>query len=146
VRVRCWWILAAVAGGCAGSTEEFQPALSFLSPADGATVPAGELQVSIVVEEFELVPPSVAAADPARGGPALPLLLLPASARAHDEEGVPSGYCDLRLDGVSVASLDSTQLTLTVEAGAHTLEGELRFADGDPLDPPVAASVAFTAE
>ncbi len=140
-----WWLALGLVG-CAGGSEEeeFHPSLSFLSPAEGATVPAGELQVSIVVDDFELVPSTVAAAAPPVGG--LPLWLLPSVALAHDEEGVPSGVCELRLDGAVVGTMDGTQLAITVAAGAHELEGELLYADGDALEEPVVASVSFTAE
>lgn len=123
------------------SIYRYHPTLAFLSPDEGETVPVGDLQVSIVVEDFELVAPE---GTVARVG-ALPLWLLPALAAAHDEEGVPSGYCELSLDGAVVGQLDTTQLTIPIGAGPHTLEGRLHYADGDELAEPVTASVSFTA-
>jgi hypothetical protein len=141
------WIVAAVTlAACSGGDEDvetFAPALEFLSPADGGTVPAGDVQVSIVVTDFDLVAPETTA----RLAPVLPLALLEATALAHDEEGKPSGYVELTLDGAVAGTMDATQFTLVgVTAGPHDLVGELLFADGDPLEDPVIVPIAFTAE
>jgi hypothetical protein len=112
--------------GCSEKEETYTPALSFLQPKDGATVPAGDLAVSIVVEDFELVPPE---------------------GLAHDEQGIPAGYCSLTLDEQAVADVSSPRGTVSgLTAGPHVLVGELRYADGDALQPPVAVAVSFTAE
>jgi hypothetical protein len=112
--------------------------LSFLAPADGATVPAGDVTVSIIVEDFVLVD-HVARPSPLS-------LFVPAAWADADEDGVPAGHCVLSLDGAEVAQMAETQLVLTVGPGAHTLDGELRYEDDDPLDPRVTASVSFTAQ
>ncbi|MEQ1503570.1 MAG: hypothetical protein ABMB14_15135 [Myxococcota bacterium] len=146
--------------GCAGDDEastpgDFSPTLEFLAPADGASVAAaaGEVKVSIVVEDFALTAPDAQARATSpldRSGLGSPgplwLSLLP-QALAHNEGGLPRGYCELSLDGSVVADLDATQYTLTeVATGSHELTGQLLFADGDPLDPPVSVTVTFTAE
>ncbi len=142
-----WFLIAPlvlVACGGDADTAVYTPAVSFLAPVADSTVTAGEIAVTIVVDDFALVPPETASRAPAPVP--LPLRLLVASAEAHDEEGIPSGYCALALDDVAVADLSDTQGTVTVAAGAHTLSCDLMFADGDALEPAVSASVAFTAE
>lgn len=142
-----WIVLGVVMVACSGEKEEepdFTPALEFLSPADGDTVDAGDVQVSIIVTDFELSPPeSTASVTPLP----LPLLLLEPSALAHNEHGTPKGYVELTLDGTAVGQMDGTQLTVPgVTAGAHELVGELVYADGDPLEEPVVVTIGFTAE
>ena len=120
------------------------PTLSFLAPADGATVAAGTVDVTIIVENMTLEEPG---ADEARatGGPLL-WLLPGGEARAHNE-GTTEGYAELSLDGSVVEDMYSTQTQLAdVAAGAHTLGCELYYADGDALEPPVTAEISFTAE
>jgi hypothetical protein len=123
---------------CSGGAAE-TPAVSFLSPADGATVPAGDVAVSVVVEHFALEQ------DTARLVPWLSVWT-PSVAYAHSE-GEAAGFVRFSLDDVAVGDVYDTQYTLTaVEAGAHTATAELVYADGDALEPPVSASVAFSAE
>jgi hypothetical protein len=121
----------------------FDPTVSFLAPDDGATVPAGDVAVTIVVDDFELSAPTATA----RWRPVSPLWLFVPVAEAHPEEGIPTGYCELSLDGVKQADLIETQYTLTgVAAGSHTLTCELYYVDGDEVEPPVSATISFTAE
>jgi hypothetical protein len=71
---------------------------------------------------------------------------MPAVAFAHNE-GEAKGFVRFSLDDAALDDVYDTQYTLTaVAAGAHTVEAELYFADGDALEPPVSASVSFTAE
>lgn len=122
------------------------PELSFLSPEADSIVEAGDVAVSLVVEHFVLVEPVASRdsrADRAFG--ALFDALIPPAA-AHNEEGTPEGFISLSLDGSEVMSTGSTQATVSVtDAGEHTLEAELFYTDGDALEPPVSASVSFTA-
>jgi len=141
------WMAGLLLAGCSGGegeeTVEYHPSLEFLDPQDQASVVAGDLQVSVVVEDFELTGPAAGAAV----APSVPVLwLAPAVAFAHDGEGLPSGYVELRLDGAVVATMDSTQATIQVAVGTHTLEGELRYADGDALEEPVVATISISAE
>lgn len=122
----------------------YNPTVSFLSPAEDASVAAGDVSVSIVVDDFVLTGP----ADEARVAypPSVPLWLLVNTAEAHNEEGMPAGYAELALDGVVVAQLSETQDTLpAVAAGEHDLTATLFFADGDDIGAEVA-TVHFTAE
>lgn len=135
--------LALTLLACAGDTDEpaLIPHLEFVAPQDGETVAAGDVQVSLSVEHFAFTEPTFSTRFD-------PTLLLPvASAWAHGEgeHGEPAGFVQLRLDGVVVADLTSTQHTLTdVAAGPHTLDAALYYADGDDLG--VTAAVTFTAE
>lgn len=139
-------LLAPLLVACSGDTDTavYTPSVSFLAPVADSTVTAGEIAVTLVVDDFELTAPETASRAPSPVP--LPLRLFVASAEAHNEAGMPAGYCALALDDVAVANLSETQGTVTVAAGAHTLSCELMFADGDALEPAVSASVAFTAE
>lgn len=137
-------LLALLACGDEGEEGPI-PTLTFLSPEEGEVISGDTVQVSILVEDFSLVAAEAARSpSPQPMGPLL-LLAIP-SARAHSAEGeLAEGFCRLTLDGVDVADLDSTQFELTgVAPGAHSLEGQLFFADGDAYEPVVVASVSFT--
>lgn len=138
-------VLALGLVACSGdeATEPtFHPTLTFLSPEEGGTVAAGDVTVSVVVEDFELTAPETAARAVSPAG-----WWWVSAALAHDEEGIPSGYVALSLDGGAELVQDEAIGTLAgVAAGAHTLDAALRFADGDELEPPVEVSVSFTAE
>lgn len=133
--------LAACAGKDEESTEE-TPTVSFLAPEEGATVTAGTVDVSLVVAHMTLEDPGATAAAPS---PILDWLLPGRPARAHNE-GEAEGYAELRLDGAAAATVYETQAQIEgVEAGEHSLEVELFYSDGDALEPPVTATVSFTA-
>jgi hypothetical protein len=130
--------------GCHGEDVVYTPSVMFLAPAADATLPSGDVDVSIVVDDFDLTAPETAARAPALVP--FPLRLVIPTAEAHSEGGLPAGYCALELDDVEVAQLVQTQASVAVGPGEHTLSCALTYADGDPLEPPVAASVTFTAE
>ncbi len=148
-------LLAACVGlvACSGSGDSsdtapvFHPSLTFLTPLDGETEPTGDLGVSMVISEFNLVDPSTARADElVPAGAPLTLTLLSGTAWAHNAAGTPAGYCELTYDGTLFADLAATTTTLPgVTAGPHTLEAHLLYADGHPLDPDIDVSIAFTA-
>jgi len=119
--------------------EEIEPAtLSFLTPADGEAVAAGDVDVSLVVENFALVAPT------AKRG--IRFLGFYPTAWAHNDD-LPQGTISLVLDGGAATSLTATTTTLAgLAAGSHTLSAELLYEDGDSLEPPVTATVTFTAE
>lgn len=97
--------------------------LSFLAPEDGAVVPVGDVDVSVIVEGFTLTSP------------------------AKHNEGAPEGYILVTLDGAEVDQVGDTQFVVTLDAaGAHTIGAALRYADGDALDPAVSAEISVTAE
>lgn len=120
-----------------GPVEPERPTVQILAPADGATVPAGDVAVSIVVAHLTLTD-AVSRADLWSPIPA---------AYAHEGEGEHTGTAMVRLDGVDVEAILTTQYRLTgVAAGAHTLEVELLDDGTAPFDPAVKATAAFTAE
>lgn len=141
------WLMVLLAG-CSGGKEEpaETPELSILEPAEGATVAAGEVAVSLVVEHFSLVEPGVASLSRPAGFDWSWLSLIPA-AHAHEDEQTPEGWVALTLDGADAGSVGATVYTLTdVAAGSHTLTAQLVHEDGEPLEPPITATVTFTAE
>ncbi|MDP2314202.1 MAG: hypothetical protein Q8P41_14965 [Pseudomonadota bacterium] len=118
-------MLLALLLACSGAkddTGEAASSITFLSPAAGATVPAGDVSVSVVVENFVLVSP------------------------AKHNEGEAEGYIAVSVDGAEVLQTGDTQFTVTLAAGAHTLGAELYYTDGDALDPAVSAEITVTAE
>ena len=130
--------------GCGESAPNVPVHLQVLAPAEGATVPAGDIAVSLLVENFELVEPEQAAHRPV--AEPWPLQLVP-TAWAHDEDGLPSGYVLLTLDSTELPPVSDTQHTLVdVVAGEHTLRAALRYADGDPLEPDVEVHTTFIAD
>lgn len=112
--------------------------LEWLAPADGDTVPAGDVAGTVVVEGFALEDP------------------------AKHNEGTPEGYVAVGVDGDEVLQAGGTQFTLTLTAGAHELSAQLFYADGDEVlssdtaiceedsadtaCAPVMATIAVTAE
>jgi hypothetical protein len=99
---------------CTGepAEEAETPTVSFLSPEDGAVVPVGDLDVTVIVEHFLLEAP------------------------AKHNEGEPEGFLRLTVtQGDTAESVDSgdTNNTVTVEAGEATLAADLYFADGDEI-------------
>ncbi len=106
------------------------PTVSFVSPKEGDTVPAGALSLSIAVDHFVLEDP------------------------AKHNDGEPEGYLVVTWtegsNGDSVQT-GSTTPTLTIATpGAWTLTADLRFADGDELserfDDFAPASIAITVQ
>lgn len=122
--------LSACTGATEDSTEAETPTVEFISPADGDTVTAGDIALSIAVEHFLLTDP------------------------AKHNEGEPEGYLQVDwTDGTTSASLEtgSTTSTITIAtAGSWTLTADLRFADGDGMDEEFGdfepASIAITVE
>lgn len=114
------------------------PTLSWLSPAEGDTVAAGDVSCSTVVDAFSLQDP------------------------AKHNDGAPIGYIQVSVDGTEVLTTGSTTFTLTLAAGAHTLAAALFYDDGDAVSAnserlceeddadttcaPVAASISVTAQ
>lgn len=139
-------VLLALLCACSDKAEEeAAPTLSFLTPEDGGTVAAGDVTVTLIVENFTLEEPA-SAMFRAPGAAFAPWLLPGSDAAAHNE-GVAEGYCALSLDGTPVATLYTTQHELAaVGAGEHTLSAELFYSDGDAVEPPVSATITFTAE
>ena len=106
---------------CADPESTQAPTLAFLAPTDGEVVPAGTVAVSLLVEDFRLVTP------------------------VHSE-GAPEGYVQLRVDGADLLRTGATQAEVDLAPGEHVVEAELRYEDGDALEPAVIATVGVTAE
>ncbi len=118
-------MLLALALACAADkhdTAEDTPTVTFLAPLDGEVVTAGDVPVSLLVEDFLLKSPAV-----------------------HNV-GTGEGYAQMRVDGVDVLAAMRTNFTLDLAAGEHTLEAELFYTDGDALEPAVMARVTVTVE
>lgn len=137
-------IFALTLSGCSGAkdsgsaSEEEAPTVSWLSPADGDTVAAGDVACSVLIEGFTLHDP------------------------AKHNDGAPIGYISVSADGAEVLATGETTFTLPLAAGAHTLTASLFYSDGDEVLAsadhlcgeddadaacvPVAASISVTAE
>lgn len=120
---------------CAASTdaeaaEVETPTVTFVSPHDGDTVPAGEVAVSIAVAHFLL-------SDPGK----------------HNE-GEAEGYLQVGwTDGTDADSVQTGETTPTLPIGtpgSWTLTADLFFADGDGMDEAFSdfapASITITVE
>ena len=110
-------------GKDSGHEEEEEgaaPAITLLDPLDGDTVPAGDVGLSFIVENFTLIDP------------------------AKHNEGTPEGYISVTVDGAEVLQTASTQVTVTLAAGAHTVGGVLRYEDGDEAG--AETEIGLTAE
>lgn len=85
------------------------PTVTWLSPTDGATVTAGLVSCSIVIDGFALQDP------------------------AKHNDGAPAGYIAISVDDAVVLSTGDTTFDLTVGTGPHTLTAQLYYADGDEV-------------
>ena len=129
--------------GCPAEEEPLAetPTIAILSPADGATLSAGEVSVTLVVEHLILGESDTASAQKPWRFPSLI-----STAWAHFGEDTPTGFVALSLDGLRIAELEETNTTLQdVGAGEHELSVELFLDDGSPFDPPITASASFEA-
>lgn len=98
------------------------PTLEITEPADGTTVPAGDLKVNSDVTDLKFTMPS--------------------------NTNVPGeGHIHYTLDDRPFEmSITPDMVIKGVEPGEHTLEAELVQNNTQPLDPPVRAEITFTAE
>ncbi|MEE2750093.1 MAG: hypothetical protein VX519_01580, partial [Myxococcota bacterium] len=129
--------------GCPAEEEKIleTPTLAILSPVDGATLPEGQVPVTLVVEHLILGESDTATAQYRWR---LPSLI--STAWAHFDEDTPTGFVALSLDGLKIAELEGTNTTLQeVSPGEHELTVELFLDDGSPFDPPITASASFQA-
>jgi hypothetical protein len=104
-------ILNACSGNGNDSTAKVFPAptVAWLSPANDATVTAGDVACSIVVDEFAL------------------------KDLAKHSIGQPAGHVSVSVDGKTVMQTSSTTFALTLKAGAHDLGAQLLYADDDEV-------------
>lgn len=110
--------------GASDSTETPTPTVTFVSPHEGDSFPAGDIGLSIAVDGFLL-------SDPAK----------------HND-GEPTGYLQVDwTDGTTSDSLQTGSTTPTIRidtAGSWTLTAGLYFADGDGMDEEFADFVPAT--
>ena len=115
--------------------------MAILSPIEGATLTAGDVPVTLVVEHLILGESDTATAQKSWRFPSLI-----STAWAHFDADTPTGFVTLSLDGLRIAELEGTNTTLEeVSAGEHNLTAELFLDDGSPFDPPITASASFEA-
>lgn len=113
-------LLLACTGASDSAVPDHDASLRFLDPVDGDTLAVGTHAISLLVDGFSLV-------------------------EAKHNEGMPTGFLVVRLDGEEVLTTGATVFDVTFpEAGEVTLSAALEYADGDPLDPPVEASIGLT--
>ena len=123
-------LLACTGKDAGDSATPATPTVQFVSPSDGDTVPAGDIALSIAVENFLLTDP------------------------AKHNEGEPEGYLQVDwADGDDSSSIQTGETTPTISittAGTWTLTADLYFADGDGMDESfddfVPASITITVE
>jgi hypothetical protein len=119
-------LLSLFLTACSGTVDdtaeaEAAPTIAFLSPADGEMVVAGDVSVSVIVENFALEAP------------------------AKHNEGEAEGYIRVTVDGAEVLTTAETQFIVTLDpTPEHTIGAELLFADGDELEPAVSAEIGVT--
>lgn len=106
----------------AASASVETPTLSLVEPADGSTVPAGDLKVNSEVENLKFTMPS--------------------------NTNVPGeGHIHYTLDDRPFEmSVEPGMVIKDVEPGEHTLEAELVQNNTQPFDPPIKQTITFTAE
>lgn len=107
------WMLTVLLA-CSGSKDESAesvppPSLTWLSPAEGDTLAAGDVTASVVIDNFSLREP------------------------AKHNSGAAAGYVRITVDGAEVLLTGQTSFTLTLASGNHTLGGQLFYEDGDEV-------------
>ena len=100
--------LLACSGGDDTAAAE-APTVSWLEPADAGSVTAGTVACSLVVEHFTLEDPAM-----------------------HSEGGA-EGYVAVSVDGTVVTETSQTTFDVELAAGAHTLDAQLFYVDGDEV-------------
>ncbi|MBI2836318.1 MAG: DUF4399 domain-containing protein, partial [Chloroflexi bacterium] len=109
------------------------PVLSIASPAQGATVDAGNIQVTVQVTNFELVPPGALQAGKGHLHYYLDVAI-------PTDPGKPA----VTAAGTYKATPAASATWENVSAGTHTLGVQLVNADHTPLEPPITATITIT--
>ncbi|MDP2313441.1 MAG: hypothetical protein Q8P41_11085 [Pseudomonadota bacterium] len=116
-------LLLACSGDKSDDTGAAAPSIEILHPTADDSLAIGPFSVTVLVEDFALEAP------------------------AKHNEGEPEGYISVSLDGVEVLTTAETTFSVSTDAaGTYTLAVELRYADGDALEPPVTDEVALAIE
>jgi hypothetical protein len=122
------------------------PTLAIAAPVSGAALAGPDVAVTLEIGGFILdgyQPPGSTTGALWGLGPLWSWSLLPADAHVTGEP--PRGFPLVRLDGIEVSRDPSAALVLAaVPPGAHFLEVELLWYDGDAFFPPVIDGVSFT--
>ncbi|MBI4188692.1 MAG: DUF4399 domain-containing protein [Chloroflexi bacterium] len=107
------------------------PSVKITQPANGSNLPAGNIQVTAVVSNFEIVPPGGANA-PGKG-----------HLHFYMDVNVPTtpGQPAVTAAGTYKATPNTTVTWENVAAGSHVLHVQLVNSDHTPLSPPVTAQV-----
>lgn len=115
-----------------------EPEVTISEPADGATVAAGEVRVSVDVDDFDVVDKLGEAAVEGEGHVHFYL----------DADEIPTtpGKPAVTEEGTYHASPTTSYTWSDVEEGEHTFGVQLVNNDHTPLDPPVTAEVTVTVE
>ncbi|MDP3879001.1 MAG: DUF4399 domain-containing protein, partial [Dehalococcoidales bacterium] len=121
----------------AGRMVIVSPLVSILEPADGATVPAGNVRVSIQVSGFELVSKL---GQPNTVGEGHVHYYLDA------KPPVTPGQPAVTAAGTYAASAERSHTWQNVAPGSHTLAAQLVNNDHTPLATPVVAQVTINVE
>ncbi len=86
------------------------PTVAWLVPSDGDVLTGVDIASALVIEGFSLQDP------------------------AKHSEGAPIGHVVVRVDGAEALQVGTTNFTVTVDPGDHTLEAALFYADGDAVE------------
>ena len=114
------------------------PGAEITTPADGSTVPAGDVQVSVSVSGFEIVN---RLGEPAVEGEGHVHFYLDVS-----EIPTTPGQPAVTAEGTYHAEATTSYSWPDVQPGEHTLAVQLVNNDHTPLDPPVTAEVTVTVQ
>lgn len=126
---------------CNGQDAPVDPTVDILSPVEGEVVGADTLGVTAVTTGFRYEAPD-------SGLAAWTAWWLP-TAHAHDPGEAPYGYLQWRVDGQDVLATSDPSATLDLSVlsdGAHALQVELFYPDGDAFYPPVVDEVGILLE
>ena len=111
------------------------PAIKITAPADGSTIPAGDVKVTVQVSNFKLANKLGQANAPGEGH-----IHYFIDVDAPTTQGKPA----VTAAGTYAATADITYMWPNVAAGSHTFSAELVNNDHTPLSTPVTTKVKVT--
>jgi hypothetical protein len=135
--------LGLILGGCSGSSSSSgaaageKPTIKITSPAEGATLPPGDLTVQVQVSHFELV--DKLGEKPVKGQGHIHYFLDTTPPTAQGQPAIPKG-------GTFAPSTELSHTFTDVGPGQHMLAVELVQNNHTPLDPAVVDSVTVTVQ
>ena len=132
-------LLLLALAGCP-EPEPVLPTVTITSPADATTLTGSDCPVTVEVTDFDLVEPEEESA-----ALSLPAWWAPSLAFAHEPGAENEGYLHVTVDDVDALDTTDLEFTLTgLASGAHTIEVELLYPDGDAFYPSVRDSIDVT--